>query len=141
MALLGPDASPSFAALQHIKGTSPMKSLIAAAALSLATALPLAAQDATMTVTQLADIATAERLIALGEARGEPLLILAALRLRATMGGAEPEGVAGMMEDEAALARARELAGGDEALTGLIDDVAAAGSRRLPICARNGFCY
>ena len=118
-----------------------MKTLLAAAALSLVTILPVTAQEATMTVPQLMDVATAERRIALGEARGEPLLILAALRLRATMGGAEPEGMAGMMDDEAALARARELAGEDETLTGLIDDVAAAGSRRMPICARNGFCY
>jgi hypothetical protein len=118
-----------------------MRKFLFATAIALAAAAPVAAQDEAMTPTILEDIAMAERLIALGEARGEPLMILAAIRLRATLGGAEAEIPEGFTTREDAFAAARALAGEDAGLTGLIDDVEADNSRRLPICARNGFCF
>ncbi|RVT82103.1 hypothetical protein DXV76_16630 [Rhodobacteraceae bacterium CCMM004] len=118
-----------------------MKPLLAALAFSVPfLAAPAWADQETMTPEIMADIVMAERLIALGEARGEPLLVLAAVRLRATLGGesAVPDG---FTDRETALDIARRLSDGDEALIGIVEDVDADGSRRLPICARNGFCY
>jgi hypothetical protein len=87
------------------------------------------------------EVLMSEQLIAIGKARKEPLLILAAMRLRSTLGQG-----AGTLGDElttkdAAITEARKLAKGNAALLGIVDDVATQGSRRMCIYARNGACY
>ncbi|MCP4199041.1 MAG: hypothetical protein GY762_17995 [Proteobacteria bacterium] len=87
------------------------------------------------------EVLMSEQLIALGKARGEPLLILAAVRLRSTLGQAEGALGNELTSKDDALTEARKLARGNAALLGLIDDVATQGSRRMCIYARNGVCY
>ena len=79
--------------------------------------------------------------MALGKARGEPLMILAAIRMRSTLGGEAPSMATGLTSREDAIAEARKLAKGNKALLGIVEDVASAGSRRMCIYSRNGVCY
>ena len=118
-----------------------MKKFLVAGALVVATLLPAQAEEADLTPAAMSQIAMSEALVALGKARGEPLLILAAVRLRATLDGPVGPTGAEFTSQEDMIAAAKELAAGDEALIGVIDDVAASSSRRMCIYARNGVCY
>ncbi|WP_226779852.1 hypothetical protein [Oceaniglobus trochenteri] len=116
-----------------------MKTLLISSIISLSLLGPAMAQDSASPAT-MDEIAMSEKLIALGQARGEPLLVLAAIRLRATLGG--ETGAAGdtLTSREDAFALARELAGDDPAMAGIIDDAETEGSRRMPICGPL-WCY
>ena len=117
-----------------------MKNLLIAASLTVLTMGAAQAENA-MTPAIVGEIAMAEDMIALGTARGEPLMVLAGIRLMSTLGG--EMGAPGVYSprSEAAFAAARAAAAGDKAMLAIVDDVDAEGARRMPICARNGFCY
>lgn len=102
---------------------------------------PALAEGDDLTPAAMQEILMAEHLIALGKARGEPLLILAAIRLRSTLGGQEGEPVTGFTSQDDAVAIAKELSAGDDAMQGIVGDVEVNSSRRMCIYARNGVCY
>jgi len=110
-----------------------------AAIISLAAAANAEGDDLTPAAMQ--EVVMAEQLMALGKARGEPLMVLAAIRLRATLGGPSGAPLAGLTSQEEAIAIARDLAAGDDALLGIVGDVEVNSSRRMCIYARNGVCY
>ncbi len=118
-----------------------MKTFLIAGVLSLSSVLAVHAEEADLTPVTMAQITMSEQLMALGQARGEPVLILAAVRLRATLDGASAAPSAEFTTQEAMIAAAKKLAEGDDALTGVIEDVAAQSSRRMCIYARNGACF
>jgi len=118
---------------QAERNTSVMRPL-AALALLCATALPLAAQeDPAPGPGTMQQIMLSEDLIALGLARNDPILMLAALRLRATL-DEDTIAMATEFTDKASLLdAARAAAAGQDALLGLIEDAATEKGR--------GFCY
>ncbi|WP_299922079.1 hypothetical protein [uncultured Pelagimonas sp.] len=118
-----------------------MKSFLIAGVLALSTVVSVQAEEADLTPEAMAQITMSEQLMALGQARGEPVLILAAVRLRATLDGPSAAPNAAFTTHEDMIAAALKLAEGDEALSGVIEDVAAESSRRMCIYARNGACY
>jgi hypothetical protein len=118
-----------------------MKTFILAGVFTVATAFDGLAQDKDLTPAAMAEIAMSEQLFAIGKARGEPVMMLAAMRMRDTLGMDTAAPAATFTSKEDMLAAAREAAGGDTALLGVIEDVAASGSRRMCIYARNGVCY
>lgn len=67
----------------------------------------------------------ANKLIALGDARKDPLLLLAAARLQKTLGGDEAAAAGHSAAPGDVLDRARKLSAGRKDLLGLADDVAA----------------
>lgn len=117
-----------------------MKKLLLAALFAVAT-LPAKADEKDLTPAVMAEVAMAEQLLALGKARGEPMLILAAVRLRDTLGQGTAPMADSLSSRDDAIAAARDAAKGDPALLGVIADVEAEGSRRMCIYARNGVCY
>lgn len=117
-----------------------MKNIILAVVLSVLLIAPAAAQEAPTTA-MMDQIVLSEKLIAIGKARNDALLILAAIRLRSTLDGANAEPGAELTSRDDAFAAARQAAASDQALAEIVKDVEAAGSRRMPICARNGVCY
>jgi hypothetical protein len=110
-----------------------MPRLLPALALAFATALPALAEP----LTPVQTAALSARLYAVGVETADPVLILAAARLRKTLAPepvarAAEEGAAGEGEPlgwEAMADAAAELAGDDEALIGLIDDLRAEGTK------------
>lgn len=118
-----------------------MKTLLIAGALVISTILPAHADDADLTPAAMSQIAMSEALMAIGKARDEPLMILAAVRLRATLDGPIASTGTSLTSQEDMIAAAKKAAAGDEALLGVIDDVEASSSRRMCIYARNGVCY
>lgn len=118
-----------------------MKRLIFICLLTFSTIFTLHAEEKDLTPAAMAEIALSENLIALGKARGEPMMILAAVRIRATLGGKSAALGDGFTSQEDAIAMAKKFAKGDDALIGVIDDVAAGSSRRMCIYARNGVCF
>ncbi|WP_108483206.1 hypothetical protein [Oceaniglobus ichthyenteri] len=116
-----------------------MKTLLAALAIATSFALPIQAQE-TASPAVLDEIAMSEHLIALGQARGEPVLVLAGIRLRATLGGAAAAPGDALTSREDAFALAKELAAGDPSLTDVITDAETETSRRMPICGPL-WCY
>jgi len=118
-----------------------MKTFILAGLISVTTAFAGFAQDNDLTPAAMAEITMSEQLFAIGKARGEPVMMLAALRMRDTLGMESAAPAAEFTSKDDMLAAAREAAGGDTALLGVIEDVAASGSRRMCIYARNGVCY
>ncbi|MEM1162168.1 MAG: hypothetical protein AAGJ28_14630 [Pseudomonadota bacterium] len=118
-----------------------MKKIALAWLLAVAVFVPAKAEEKDLTPAVMAEVAMAEELVAMGMARKEPLMILAAIRMRATLGadtGATGDGFTSLDD---AIAAAKEMATGDDAMMGLIEDVAAESSRRMCIYARNGVCY
>ena len=102
---------------------------VAALALSAALALPAVANDAGA----LKALELSAELYARGLDSDDPLLILAAAKLRRgfdfTPDAGTPEGAGTPVTWEQMLDAARELAAGDEAMLAMIDDVAEASSR------------
>lgn len=89
----------------------------------------------------MAQISMSEALLALGTARGEPILTLATLRIRATLDGETPAAPTAFTSQEDKLAAARTAVVGDDALLRVMKDVASSSTRRKCIYARNGVCY
>ncbi|PYG27182.1 hypothetical protein [Pelagimonas varians] len=118
-----------------------MKTLLIAGVLTLSSALTVHAEEADLTPQVMAQITMSEQLMALGTARDEPLLILAAMRLRATLDGPTAAPGDGFTTQKDMAAAAMKLAEGDDALTGIVEDVTAESARRMCIYARNGACY
>ncbi len=118
-----------------------MKTFILAGVFTVATAFAAVAQDKDLTPGAMAEIAMSEQLFAIGKARGEPVMMLAALRMRDTLGMDTAAPAAEFTSKDDMLAAAREAAANDPALLGVIEDVAASGSRRMCIYACNGVCY
>ncbi|MEF3048321.1 hypothetical protein [Pseudotabrizicola sp. L79] len=122
-----------------------MKSFFLTATLALATAFPSFAEDAAPTAAVLEQIVLSEQLIAAGIARKDPVLILAAIRLRADLGGDMGTPGGEVTSKEAALAAARDAAGDDAALLALVEDAATEGTRRMQICSNytygGNYCY
>lgn len=122
-----------------------MKSLLLATLVSSFFVLPAVAQDDGPSPAALEQIVLSEQLIAAGTARKDPVLILAAIRLRADLGGDMGTPSEGLTSKEDALAAARAAAGEDEALLAMIADAETEGSRRMPICTNNtygsNYCY
>ena len=121
-----------------------MKHLALTMFLAAATAFPaLAAEEeaAPLTPAMMEQVVMSEKLIAIGKERKDAILILAAIRLRSTLDGAAPAAADALTSSEDAFAAAMDAAAADEALQEIVKDVEASGSRRMPICARNGVCY
>jgi hypothetical protein len=129
---------------KKIKGKT-MKSFLLTAALMTAIAAPALAQDAGPSTAVLDQIVMSEKLIAAGTARNDAILILAGIKLRSGLGDDMGTLPAETVSKETAFAAARTAATGDEVLLGMIDDVEAEGSRRMPICSTNtygsNYCY
>ncbi|WP_127045837.1 hypothetical protein [Pseudorhodobacter sp. E13] len=122
-----------------------MKSLLLTAAFLTAFAAPTLAEDAGPTIAQLDNIVMSERLIAAGTARKDAVLILAGIKLRNDLAADMGTVADAPTSKEDAYAAARAAAAGDDALLGMIDDMEAEGSRRMPICTYNtygsNYCY
>ncbi|MEM1375793.1 MAG: hypothetical protein AAGG69_00245 [Pseudomonadota bacterium] len=104
------------------------------------------AEDPAPTPAVLQQIVMSEQLITLGKERGDAILILAGIRLRANLDeGALPTVDATLTDRDAAFAAATEAASSDPALVEIVKDVEAAGSRRMRICTYNtygsNYCY
>lgn len=110
-----------------------MISMLVAVLLGL-TAGPSLAEDQP-SVGVIEQLALANKLVALGDARKDPLLLIAAARIQKRLdndGIAAPADVA----TRSVLDRARHYAGNSKELIGLIDDVAAQKSKGLVLdCA------
>lgn len=117
-----------------------MKKLVLAGLLATMAFAPVQAEEKDLTPAAMHEVAMAEQLVSMGMARGEPLMLLAAVRMRATLGGGGAMGDA-VTSQEDMIAAAKEMAKDDPALMELIEDVAAESSRRMCIYARNGVCY
>jgi hypothetical protein len=135
---------PNFVLLKPNKGNT-MKSFLLTAALITAIAAPALAQDTGPSAAVLDQIVISEKLIAAGTARNDAVLILAGIKLRSGLGDDMGTLPAETISKEAAFAAARTAATGDDAMLGMIDDVEAEGSRRMPICSTNtygsNYCY
>lgn len=120
-----------------------MKHLALTMFLVAAAAIPALAadEDAAPTPAMMEQVVMSEKLIAIGKERKDAILILAAIRLRSSLDGAAPAAADSLTSSEDAFAAAMDAAADDEALQEIVKDVEASGSRRMPICARNGFCY
>lgn len=118
-----------------------MKKLALALALSTSFIVPAVAQNAEVPPAVMEQIVISEKLIAAGKARKDPLLILAAIRIRSSVDEALPAAPDTLTSREEALAAAREAAAGQDDVLELIKDVESSGSRRMCIYARNGVCF
>ncbi|GGL87826.1 hypothetical protein GCM10011534_07300 [Pseudooceanicola nanhaiensis] len=111
-----------------------MKTFLTTSCLLAVTALPLAAQDEPAPSPGLMQQAVlSEQLIALGRARNDPVLMLAALRLRASLDDTGVAPADSFTDKESLLEAARAAAAGQDALLGLIEDAATEKGRT--------FCY
>ncbi len=121
-------------------GRDILKHLALAGVILFSLAAPVAADEGPSAAV-MEQIVLSEKLIAMGKARNDALLILAAIRLRASLDGenAEPGGQLTSRKD--AFAAANTAAANDPALLEIVKDVEASSSRRMPICARNGVCF
>lgn len=107
---------------------------ILAALLVTATALPLAAQDEPApTPGMMQQVMLSEELIALGLARNDPILMLAAMRIRSSLDDDTIAMTTAFTDKEALLDAARAAAAGQDDLLGLIEDAATEKGRT--------FCY
>lgn len=111
-----------------------MKTFLTTACLIAATALPLAAQDEPAPSPGfMQQVMLSEDLIALGMERRDPILLLAALRLRATLDDTTVAAGSEFTDKETVLEAAKAAAAGQDALLGLIEDAATEKGRT--------FCY
>ncbi len=102
-----------------------MKRLVLSALLISQTALPLAAQDEPApSPGMMQQVMLSEELIALGMERNDPVLMLAALRLRATLDDTTVAAGAEFTEKDSVIEAAREAATGQDALLMMIEDAA-----------------
>lgn len=99
---------------------------------------PAAAEEQRITPAASEQVMMAERLAALAEARKDPLLMLAALRMRASLDDTAMPVPQGFSSTEELTARARALAEGDDAMTALLADVEAEAGRGWD---NAGYCY
>jgi hypothetical protein len=119
-----------------------MKSIVLAVVLCAVTSVPSLAQDQeALPPAAMEQVVMSEKLIAMGKARADALLILAAIRIRAALDEASVDIADTLTTRDDALAAAREAAAGQAGILGLIDDLEAEKSRRMCIYARNGVCY
>jgi hypothetical protein len=108
-----------------------MKSIVFATALFFsATAVQVhAAEEAVLSPAAMEQLALAEKLIALGRANNDPLLLIAAAQIRNTVSD-EPVGLPDERTPQAALLdEAKSLARDRQDLIGIADDIAAARSK------------
>lgn len=111
-----------------------MKTFLMTSCLLAATALPLWAQDEPAPSPGLMQQALlSEQLIALGRERNDPVLMLAALRLRASLDDTIVAPADSFTDKDSLLEAARAAAAGQDALLGLIEDAASEKGRT--------FCY
>lgn len=109
--------------------TTGLSILAFALTLSTAQAEEPAATAAPISPAAVEQIVLAQKLAAIGAARKDPLLLLAAAQLRASLDAAPvPAGDTFESLDDM-LATARELAAGREDIIGIADDIAAGSSR------------
>lgn len=77
----------------------------------------------------VAQLDLANKLIALGDERKDPLLLIAAAKIQKNLGGEAVDLPSRFNSSKDILARARALAAGNNDLTGIIDDIAATRSK------------
>lgn len=99
---------------------------------------PSAAEEQRITPAASEQVMMAERLAALAEARKDPLLMLAALRMRATLDDTAMPVPQGFSSTEELATRARALTEGDDAMAALLADVEAEAGRGWD---NAGYCY
>ena len=104
---------------------------------------PAGAADAkkVMSPAVIEQYALADRLIAYGVERKDPLIILAAVKLRGSLVEESPALPKVPLTNDEALAAAGELARGAEDILGLIEDVKAEGSRGDYYTTGGSYCY
>lgn len=88
-----------------------------------------AAEQGYLSPVVVAQMNLANKLIALGDARKDPLLLIAAAKIRKSLGGEAAELPGQLSTSSDLLARAKTLAAGNNELTGIIDDIAATRSK------------
>ncbi|MDF1854100.1 hypothetical protein [Pseudooceanicola sp.] len=111
-----------------------MKPFVAAFALFAASALPLsAADDPAPSPGLMQQVILSEELIALGKERNDPVLMLAALRLRASLDDSTVAAADAFTDKDALVEAAKAAAAGQDALLIMIEDAATEKSRM--------FCY
>ena len=100
-----------------------------------------AQDDKTLSVAAVQQLALADNLIAIGTARKDPLLLIAAVRVRT---GLTPD-AAPLSEkaetNEEVLAKAAEFSAGREDVVALIEDIKAEGSRGDYYTGGGSYCY
>lgn len=88
------------------------------------------AENPALSAEVIAQTNLANKLIALGDARRDPLLLIAAAKVQKSLGSnSEQEAGAHELDTRSILERARAYANGQSDLIGLIDDVAAMKSK------------
>ncbi len=98
------------------------------------------AEDKTLSVAAVQQLALADNLIAIGVARKDPFLLIAAVRIRTGL----TEDAATLQEDlksnEDVLAKAAEFSAGREDVAALIEDIKAEGGRGY-YTGGGSYCY
>lgn len=104
-----------------------MKSIALATALflSAATVQAYAAEEAVLSPAAMEQLSLAEKLIALGRANGDPLLLITAAQIRNTVSDRSIDLPEERTSQAALLDEAKALANGRADLTGIADDIAA----------------
>jgi hypothetical protein len=88
-----------------------------------------AAEQGDLSPAVVAQLNLANKLIALGDARKDPLLLIAAAKIQKNLGGDAPELPSRLSSSSDILARAKTFAAGNNDLTGIIDDIEATRSK------------
>ena len=102
--------------------------LLLASVLDIASAEE-AKQDSGLTPAVVEQLMVANKLIALGDARKDPLLLIAAAKLQKSLGAEAASSPSQNTATKDVLERARKLAAGRKDMVGIADDVAAAKSK------------
>lgn len=102
-------------------------------------ALPATAQQSgPVTPSMLEQLTIADKLIAYGAERKDPILILAAVQLRANLADSGGQAAGAATSSEDALKLAAEYAGANAGIKQLIEEIQSTGSRGWD---SSGYCY
>jgi hypothetical protein len=119
-----------------------MKSIVLAVVLCALTSVPSQAQEeGALPPAAMEQVVMSEKLIAMGKARADAMLILAAIRIRAALDEPSVDTADTLTTRDEAIAAAREAAAGQAGILSLIDEMEGEQSRRMCIYANNGVCY
>lgn len=94
-----------------------------------------------LTPAAIAQMDLANKLIALGEARKDPMMLIVAAKLQKTLGQEMPGLAKQGMETSAVLESAKKYAAGRKDLIGLADDVAAEKTKDCTYCTSADRAY
>lgn len=110
-----------------------LRTTIAASILALSLGTGAVAQEQPLTPAAAEQIVLAEKLVRYGEARRDPILLIAAARIAKGISAEGPAPAAKLPTLDDILAAAVEYSDGDAAIATMVEDVKAAQSK--------GYCY